>query len=102
MRCYLCGRLATDRHHLLNGLAYRSKADEYGLVVWLCRPCHNEVHFGKNSRALMDRFRKEAQLRFEREHPDLDFQKIFHINYLDEEDRKEDSIDLKEKMPWEL
>lgn len=96
-RCYLCGCLATDRHHLLNGLAYRSKADDYGLVVWLCRKCHNEVHFGPRSRELSDMLRKEAQLKFEREHPDLDFLKVFRINYLDEEDRKraeDDHIDL--------
>lgn len=102
MRCYLCGRLATDRHHLINGLAYRSKADDYGLVVWLCRECHNEVHYGKNSRALMDRFRKEAQMRFEREHPDLDFTKIFRINFLEEGEAEQvDSIDLNDPLPWE-
>lgn len=92
--CYLCGGIATDRHHMLNGLAYRQKAEKYGLVVWLCRHCHNEVHFGKRSRELSDRLRKEAQLMFEHKYPDLDFIKIFRINYLDEEDRKEDSIDL--------
>lgn len=79
---------------MLNGLAYRSKAEKYGLVVYLCRRCHDEVHFGKRSRELSDRLRKEAQLEFERKYPDLDFTKIFRINYLDEEDRKEDSIDL--------
>lgn len=93
-RCYLCGCVATDRHHMLNGLAYRSKADEYGLVVWLCRKCHNEVHFGPRSRELSDRLRKEAQLLFERKYPDKDFKKIFRINYLDDGDRAEDSIDL--------
>lgn len=93
-RCYLCGCVATDRHHMLNGLAYRSKADEYGLVVWLCRKCHNEVHFGPRSRELSDRLRKEAQLLFEKKYPDKDFQRIFRINYLDENDRAEDSIDL--------
>ena len=50
------------------GLGYRPKADDYGLVVWL-QECHNEVHYGKNSRALMDRFRKEAQMRFEQGTP---------------------------------
>lgn len=93
--CHLCGGIATDRHHMLNGSAFRSKAEKYGLVVYLCRKCHNEVHFGKRSRELSDKLRKEAQLKFEREHPDLDFLKIFHINYLDDEDRKEeDHIDL--------
>ena len=102
MRCFLCGRLATDRHHLINGLAYRSKADEYGLVVWLCRSCHNEVHFGKRSRELSDYLRKVGQRMFEEKYPNKSFLKTFGINFLEDEDRGEDSIDLKEKMPWEL
>lgn len=101
-RCHLCGCLATDRHHMINGLAFRSKSEEYGLVVYLCRSCHNEVHFGLKSRELSDKLKKEAQLKFEREHPDLDFQKVFRINFLDEDERKNDcSLDLKEKLPWE-
>ena len=46
---------------------------------------------------MSDRLRKEAQLKFEREHPDLSFQRVFRINYLDDEDRKQaedDHIDL--------
>ena len=94
--CHLCGKPATDRHHMLNGLAYRSKAEKYGLVVWLCRQCHNEVHFGTRSRELSDSLRKEAQLRFMREHPDLDFFAVFRINYLTDEEKEleEDHIDL--------
>ena len=83
MKCYLCGAPATDRHHMLNGYA-RKNAEKYGLVVYLCRRCHNEVHFGKSSKFLMQKLKKEAQLRFQAEHPDLDFFKIFHRNYLDE------------------
>lgn len=80
---------------MLNGLAYRSKAEKYGLVVWLCRECHDEVHFGKRSRELSDRLRKEAQLEFMRKYPDLDFFSVFRINYLDEGEKPEpDGIDL--------
>jgi hypothetical protein len=70
---------------MLNGYA-RKNAEKYGLVVHLCRRCHNEVHFGKSSKFLMQKLKKEAQLRFQAEHPDLDFFKIFHRNYLDEEE----------------
>lgn len=89
-KCYLCGGVATDRHHMLNGLAYRSKAEKYGLVVNLCRACHNEVHFGKRSRELSDMLRKEAQRRFRRNYPELDFKEVFGINYLDEDDEDDE------------
>lgn len=44
--CYNCYR--TDRglhvHHCLHGTANRKKADEDGLVVYLCSTCHTLVH----------------------------------------------------------
>lgn len=92
MKCYLCGAPATDRHHMLNGYM-RKNAEKYGLVVHLCRNCHNEVHFGKRSKELMEKLKKEAQMRFQIEHPDLDFRKIFHRNYLDEEEEVSYTID---------
>ena len=87
---------ATDRHHMLNG-CHRNKAEKYGLVVWLCRKCHDEVHFGKRSRELMDKLRKEAQFRFMREHPDLDFLETFGVNYLDEGEEEEGGLDLEKE-----
>lgn len=41
--CYLCGRYATDEHHIFNG-AYRKRSDEDGMVVYLCRWCHDYLH----------------------------------------------------------
>jgi hypothetical protein len=41
----------------------------------------------------MEKLKKEAQLRFQAEHPDLDFFKIFHRNYLDEEEAVSYMID---------
>jgi hypothetical protein len=45
MKCFLCGCQATDRHHIFGG-ANRPKSEKDGLVVMLCRKCHNELHFG--------------------------------------------------------
>lgn len=84
--CRICGGQATDRHHVFGG-AKRAKSEEYGLVVWLCRKCHDRIHFGASGRLLSDRLRKEAQAKFEREHPDKSFLKEFGMNYLGEEDR---------------
>jgi len=42
----------------------------------------------------METLRKEGQARFEREHTDLDFAKIFHCNYLDSKPLPSQSIDI--------
>ena len=42
--CFLCGCRSTDTHHIFNGNGLRKKSDEDGLVVYLCRNCHNRVH----------------------------------------------------------
>ena len=43
--CYRCGSNAwLEHHHLFNGQAYRHKADEDGLWIWLCRDCHAYLH----------------------------------------------------------
>lgn len=68
-------------HHIIGG-AFRNKSTKYGLVVALCRECHtgqNGVHLNREK---MDFLRREAQLAFEKEHPDLDWLKIFGRNYL--------------------
>lgn len=44
MRCYICGRTATDTHHIFEGRGRRQMSDDYGLTVRLCRECHNDIH----------------------------------------------------------
>lgn len=41
--CYVCGRRATEMHHVMHG-ADKRLSEEYGLMVPLCRACHNKVH----------------------------------------------------------
>ena len=41
--CYICGARADDLHHVLHG-ADKKKSEELGLMVPLCRRCHNRVH----------------------------------------------------------
>lgn len=93
-QCSICGKWAElDCHHVFGG-PNRKNSERYGLKVHICRECHKLIHFGKG-RELMDRLRKEYQLKFEREHPDLDFMEIFHVNYLSDEDReKEEGFDI--------
>lgn len=41
--CYLCGRRAAEMHHILHG-ADKKLSEELGLMVPLCRACHERVH----------------------------------------------------------
>lgn len=80
--CYICGRRATEWHHIFGG-ANRINSTKYGLVVPLCHACHNEppngVHF---NREVMDWLRAEGQKRFETINSHEDFMRIFGRNYL--------------------
>lgn len=42
--CALCGKPATDTHHLIEGHGYRQLADADGLYIPICRKCHTLVH----------------------------------------------------------
>lgn len=41
--CYVCARPANDLHHIMHG-ADKKISEKYGLMVPLCRDCHNSVH----------------------------------------------------------
>ena len=71
MTCELCGRAAVDltRHHLIprtrhtNQRAKReSTREERQEVIWLCRPCHNQVHAVLTEKELERDYRTLAQL----------------------------------------
>lgn len=82
-RCYLCGRKATETHHLMNGVGLRKKSDQDGLTVRLCRECHARIHFDPN---LQNAMKQEAQRIFEATHTHKEWMARYHKNYLDEED----------------
>lgn len=78
-RCYLCGSpYQIEVHHIFSN-ANRKKSTEYGLVVCLCRTCHQKAH---KDYQVMKKLRVIGQQAFQREYPDLDFLKIFGRNYL--------------------
>lgn len=89
--CYLCKRLNRDinpkivyEHHVIFGGTSGRKAlsEKYGLKVWLCLYHHTEgkeaVH---NNHELARLLQAEAQETFEKRYPDLNFLKIFGMNY---------------------
>lgn len=79
--CFLCGRRATETHHIFGG-ANRSLSEKYGLTVPLCHWCHNEPPNGAHhNKETADMLHKIGQTRFEQVHPELDFLEIFGRNY---------------------
>lgn len=42
--CLLCGVPTQDVHHCVYGRAERRLSDEDGLVIPLCRGCHDTIH----------------------------------------------------------
>lgn len=41
--CYVCGQPAREIHHVMHG-ADKKLSEELGLMVPLCRKCHERVH----------------------------------------------------------
>ena len=76
--CYKCGRLATDWHHIFNA-SNKKHSEEYGLMLPLCRDCHNEIHM-----KLMRQTKAWAQgcLMRKTNITEDEFRNIFGKNYL--------------------
>ena len=80
--CYVCGRPATEMHHIYPGNPGRKNSEKYGLKIPLCHNCHNEPPNGIHFNAALDlEIKKVGQIIFEREYPDKDFVEIFGKNY---------------------
>lgn len=56
--CYICGRRACEMHHILHG-ADKRLSEEFGLMVPLCRECHDKVHHSGGEYDLM--LKQDAQ-----------------------------------------
>ena len=77
-RCILCGNKKDNLHEIFGG-SNRINSMKYGLVLPLCFKHHQEIH---NSKELQDIYHRIGQDRFNLHYPDLDFDSIFHRNYL--------------------
>ena len=77
--CFLCKRPASEMHHCIFG-RFRKLSDKYGLVVPLCRECHEIVH-RNNDTALM--LKQIAQDAFDQKYGEGEFIKVFGVNFLD-------------------
>ena len=76
--CYLCGNKKQELHELIEG-KNRQASMKYGLVIPICRKCHNLV---TNDRTLQEKLHKVAQKEFEKHYKTENFVQIFGKNYL--------------------
>ena len=78
----VCGSPYVHKHHVF-GASDKKWSEKYGLFVPLCYKHHNGsdegVHFSKEFRTKLQQY---AQERFQEEYPELEFKKIFRMNYL--------------------
>lgn len=76
--CYLCGNKKQELHELVEG-KNRQASMKYGLVIPICRKCHNLV---TNDRTLQEKLHKVAQKEFKKHYKTENFVQIFNENYL--------------------
>lgn len=77
--CYYCGSPNVDIHHVRLGNCSREKAEEYGLISYLCRTHHEELH----RNAVMKRaMQQHAQFELEKRMTHEEYMAIFKRNYL--------------------
>lgn len=77
--CFLCHRPASEIHHCVFG-RFRKLSDKYGLVVPLCRECHEVVHRNKNRADLL---KEIAQHSFDIKYGEGEFEKVFGVNFIE-------------------
>lgn len=77
--CVLCHATAEHRHHVFYGSANRRLSEQYGMVEWLCRRCHDAVHNGGPQGLLL---KMAHQARFEQTHTRDEFMQIFGRSWL--------------------
>ena len=82
--CYLCTKQGIkniskdDLHELIEG-KNRQVSMKYGLVIPICRKCHEIV---TNDKTLQDKLHKVAQKEFKKHYKSENFVQIFGKNYL--------------------
>ena len=82
--CMVCGTtLNLHKHHIFFGTGKRKLSEQYGCWCYLCARHHNMsnegVHFNKE---LDTKLKVLCQVEWQKQHPDLDFIKIFGRNYI--------------------
>ena len=87
--CWMCKYLdgddfpkKTEEHHAIGGWGKRDLSEKYGLKVRLCFLHHRVGRMAVHNNITLNRIlQRAAQEAFEKEHPELDFIKIFGRSY---------------------
>ena len=83
-KCYLTGlRSQLVIHHVMNGLAYRDKATQDGLVIYLNDSVHRWLHDTGKGRKKMNELKAEAQRIYEQTHSHAEWMERYGKNYGD-------------------
>lgn len=95
--CYLCMMLngdyddhkVTEEHHAVFGVQNRSRAEHWGLKVYLCPDHHRNGKEAVHKNYKVTRYLQEkAQQAFEKFHPELNWMEEFGRNYIQSEPQK--------------
>lgn len=77
-----------ERHHVMHGTANRSKAEKWGMWVWLCHKHHTEGKDAVHQNREMDlALIRMGQRVFEGKYDHATWMREFGKNYLDEGER---------------
>lgn len=80
-KCYLTGsHIQLEKHHIMNGVSFRKKAEKDGLWVYLNHDVHYAVHNTRPDWRLM--LKQIAQAEFEKTHTREEWMKRYGKNYL--------------------
>ena len=77
-KCYLCFSKKEDLHEVIEG-KNRQVSMQYGLVIPICRKCHEKV---TNDKTLQEKLHKVGQKVFEKHYKTENFIQVFGKNYL--------------------
>lgn len=79
--CCKCGGTPAEKHEVFNGVGFRQKSKDWGMVIGLCPACHRMVH---ENAWLRIELKKLGQREFEKHYGHEKFMSVFHKNYLEE------------------
>lgn len=80
-KCFFTGSRAVEKHHVMNGSAYRWKAEKYGLWIYISKPTHDWIHNKPGGRKFAYHLKAYAQHEFEKHHPHELWMKEFKKDY---------------------
>lgn len=76
--CYICGAKKEDKHEIFGGRNRRTSM-KYGLVIPVCRKCHDLI---PKNKTLNEKLHKLGQKEFKKHYKTESFIKVFGKSYL--------------------